>query len=135
MNRKKMAKSRILDEFFHVICIFDERKNDIFGGKMLWGLVIPYHTPRTIQWLSQHIKEKKLREYSNVQSAESCVAMLTSSVLWFSRRAICMRMYSILRLASLNIDCASCSIFLSRPALLLYVSIMFSVPCFTCIKV
>ena len=66
---------------------------------------------------------------SNIQAVD---AQLATSDRWFSRRAICMRMYSILRFASLNIDVASCSIFLSRAAPLLYVSIMFSVPCFTC---
>jgi len=36
----KMANSSIFDKVFHEICIFDKRKNDIFGSKILWSLTI-----------------------------------------------------------------------------------------------
>jgi len=34
---QKMAKSRILDEIFNAMCIFEKRKNGVSGGKILWN--------------------------------------------------------------------------------------------------
>ena len=74
------------------------------------------------------------QKHGNIPWLEGQLMRLEVSDCCFSRRTICMRMYSILRLASLNMDWASCNIFLSRAPPLLYVSIIFSVPCFTCLS-
>ncbi len=52
----------------------------------------------------------------------------------FWARSICIRMNSTLRLASCNICWASAYSFLSLDGPLLYMSIIFSAPCFTCKK-
>jgi len=39
-----MTKSWIFGQIFDEICIYDERKNDIFGGKVLWSLTITWHS-------------------------------------------------------------------------------------------
>jgi len=49
-----MAKFGIFGKFFDKICVFEERKNGTFGGKILWSVIIQhesdqYQIPRIIE--------------------------------------------------------------------------------------